>query len=411
METIEAREHAPIAPPSEPVDILIAEYAIAVFQRRIRLAIITGIGMLCFIIYTLRIPNEYVSEAQLMPPDAQALSIASPLADLSNIGLSINAGGGLWNESTPSDIAIGILGSTSIQDAIINRLNLRNVYKSKLNIDAKKALLGSTAITVDKRSGIITIKVTDDDPGRARDIVQAYINELDRRINDLSTSSAHRQRIFLEQELKSVKAELAANTEQLGQFSSRNATIDPEHQGEATVNSAARLQEQLINAESELSALKSSYTEDNFRVRAAQSRITELQSQLQKIRGSGDKVETGDTKSDSSFPSLGKLPLLGITYADLYRQVETQKTVYETLTKDYELAKVEEAQAVQRIDVLSAPDVPERKVSPHRTMIVLFGTFVTLILSIGVVIARKAWELSSDSLPLKAAWRAFRAAL
>ncbi len=50
--------------------------------------------------------------------------------------------------------------------------------------------------------------------------------------------------------------------------------------------------------------------------------------------------------------------------------------VFETLTQQYELAKVQEAKEIPTVKVLDAPDVPEKKSFPPRGLITLgFGLF------------------------------------
>jgi capsule polysaccharide export protein KpsE/RkpR len=294
---------------------------------------------------------------------------------------------------TPGATFIGILDSQTAQDDIINRFDLRRVYHCKLHVDARKILTGNTNSDEDKKSGIISISVMDRDPSRARDIAEAYVEELNKLVNSLSTSSARREREFLEQRLKSLKNELDASSVELSQFSSRNATLDIQKQGEATVEAAGKLQGELITAQSDLSGLKAMYTEDNIRVRQAQAQVNVLQSQLQKMGGEGEGVDSGDIKAGQLMPSIRKLPLLGVTYADLYRQVTMQESIYETLTKQYELAKVQEAKEIPPIKVLDEPQVPERKTSPHRAIIVVLCTLVTAFAGIAWIIARMLWDI------------------
>ena len=244
--------------------------------------------------------------------------------------------------------------------------------------------------------------MTDRDPNRARDLAEADVEELDKLVNRGSTSSARRERIFLEERLKSIKSDLDASSRALSQFSSRNATMDPQKQGEATVEAAGKLQGELIAAESELSGLKAMYTDDNVRVREVRGRVDELQSQLRKMGGVGEDVDGAALKSDQLLPSVRKLPLLGFTYYDLYRQVTMQDTIYETLTKQYELAKVQEAKEIPPVKVLDEPDVPEKKSSPHRLIIILVGVLISALTGIVWDIAGTLWEITDDSHPVKA---------
>lgn len=324
------------------------------------------------------------------------------------------AGGGIFSNRSAGATAIGVLSSRTVGDDLVNRFNLRSVYHRKLQSDARKDLAGASEFDEDKKSGIVSITVRDEDRYLARDLAQGYVDELNKLVNGLSTSTARRERMFLEVRLKSVKADLDTSSKALSQFSSKNATFDPAKQGESTVEAAGKLQEQLTYEESQLSGLRSMYTDDNVRVREVRGRIAALQSQMQKISG---KVKPGvsaasEIKSDEIFPSVRELPLLGYTYYDLYLQVTMDQSIYETLSKQYELAKVQEAKEIPAIKVLDLPAVADRKSGPHRSYILLLGFVLTVFAAFGWTIGRRLWELAADSNPVKAAglkvWHAIR---
>jgi uncharacterized protein involved in exopolysaccharide biosynthesis len=383
---------------SDLIQIPVAELVSAIWQRRRWLAMVTGLGMLLAVGYALSIPNRYTSTALLMPPDQQSLSGGSLLGALAGSG-AIASMEGL---RTSGGILIGILSSQTAQDDIINRRDLRRIYRCKFSVDCRGMLAGQTTIKEDKSNGIINISVMDRDPNQARDIANAYVEELNRLLNTLSTSSARREREFLEQRLQSIKTGLDASSVALSQFSSRNATINPQSQGQALIASASGLQGELITSQSELSGLKVMYSDDNVRVREARARIDELQSQLRKMGNVGEKADGSNQKSDQLYPSIRELPILGVTYSDLSRQLAMQEEIYETLTKQYELAKVEEAKEIPVIKVLDEPQVPERKSSPHRSIIVILGVIVAAFAGIMWIIACKLWEITDDSHPAKA---------
>ena len=394
-------QHQDVADNTSDLEIPVAELAAAVWQRRRWLATVTLLGLILASGIALLLPNQYTSTAQLMPPDPQALSNISMLSALTGGGSTASLGGGLMSTRTPGATFVGILSSHTAQDDIIDRFDLRRVYHCKLYIDARNLLTGRTVIDEDKKSGIISISVTDRDPNRARDIAKAYVEELNKLVNSLSTSSARREREFLEQRIKSIKSDLDASSVALSQFSSRNATLNPQSQGQALFESATRLQGELITAQSELSGLKAMYSDDNVRVRESRARIGELQSQLRKMGNIGTKKDGSDQKDDQLYPSIRELPILGVTYSDLSRQLAMQEGIYETLTKQYELAKVEEAKEIPSIKVLDEPQVPERKSSPHRTIIVIVGLFLSAFAGITWVLASALWKLTNAPRPLK----------
>src|SRR6202011_3321666 len=90
--------------------------------------------------------------------------------------------------------------------------------------------------------------------------------------------------------------------------------------------------------------------------------------QLQKLGGTDLPNEA---KNDNSlYPSIRRLPLLGVTYADLYRRTKIQEAVYEALTQQYELAKVQEVRETPSVKVLDAAAVRQRKSFPPRRLVV-----------------------------------------
>lgn len=393
MSTAEEQNRSTAEDAADSIEIPVDELVAAVWQRRRWLAMLTGIGLILAVVIALLIPNEYTSTAQLMPPDQQALSSPSLLSALTGAGAVARLGGGLMSARSPGGTFIGMLNSQTEQDEIINRLGLQQVYHCKFLVDARKILAARTVIDEDKNSGIIRISVTDRNPARARDIAKAYVEELNKLVNSLSTSSASREREFLEQRLASLKSNLDATSLKLSQFSSRNATINPQSQGQALITNASRLQSELITAQSDLSGLKEIYSDGNVRVREAQARIDELQSQLRKMGKAGGKSDGSNQQSNQLYPSIRELPLLGVTYADLSRQLAMQEGIYETLDKQYELARVEEAKEIPTVKVLDEPQVPERKSSPHRSIIVLLGILIAAFAGIAWIVAVELWKM------------------
>ena len=378
----------------ESIQVSLADLLTVLWQRRRFLALVTGIGVLLAIGYSLLLPNQYESTAQLMPPDQQSLSSGSLLSALTGAG-QVASMGGLISTKTPGAVFIGILNSRTAQDDIINRFDLLRFYHCKFHTDCRRMLAAQTAIKEEPSDGIISITVTDTDRNRARDLAEAYVEELDKLVNSLSTSSARCEREFLEQRLKSIKTDLDANSRELSQFSSHNATLNPQSQGQSLIESVARLQSELVTAQTELSGLKAQYTDDNVRVREARARVDELQNQLRKMDSTGGDVDGANLKPGQDYPSLRELPILGVTYSDLSRQLMMQESIYETLTKQYELAKVEEAKEIPPVKILDEPEVAERKSSPHRAIIVILATVLFAFIGITWIFAGKLWENTS----------------
>jgi uncharacterized protein involved in exopolysaccharide biosynthesis len=365
------------------------------WERRLLLFRVSIYALLASTIAAFLIPARYESTARLMPPDNQSSSsLAMAAAAMSGAagGLGGIASDFLGLKST-SDVFVGILSSRTVQDQLIQRFDLKKLYGDRRMEDARKDLANHTSIFVDRKSQIIAITVTDKSPQRAAAMTQAYVEELNRLVAELSTSSARRERIFLEERLQAVSQDLETAEKNFSQFASKNAAIDVKEQGKAMVEAAATLQGQLIAAESELQGLKPIYTDNNVRVRSVQARIDELKHQLDKMGGKGESMtEVSSQPNDSLYPSIRKLPLLGVAYADLYRRTKIQEAVLETLTKEYEMAKVQEAKEIPTVKVLDVANVPDKKAFPPRLLIMLLGTFLGSCIGVLFVVGSASWN-------------------
>jgi uncharacterized protein involved in exopolysaccharide biosynthesis len=359
-------------------------------RRRIFFGTI-GTGILLSLLYTLSLPKMYTSTTTLMPPDSTSSS-SNLVSLLSNAGPAASVGSAALGIKTPGAVFVGILGSRTVQESLVTRFDLIRYYKTILVEDACKRLAADTHIVEDTKNGIIRISVNAKNPMLASNIAQGYVTELDRVVNNNSTSSARRERIFLEERLKEIKQDLDDSAEALSLFSTKSRTIEMPTQARAMVDAGLKLQGELTTARSDLAGLRQTYSEDNVRVRTASARVEELQRQMDKITGlsqnGGPMVDT----RESDYPSLGELPALGLTYADLDRKVLVEEALWEALTKQYEAAKVQEAKDIPTVRILDVANIPQHKSSPARAIILIVGTMFSILAAIIIIILSSFWD-------------------
>jgi len=253
-----------------------------------------------------------------------------------------------------------------------------------------------TTIADDKKSGVIAITVSDHDPRLAMELANGYVEELDAVMAKVSTSAARRERIFIEQRLSEETKSLQEAEQQFSQFASANMALDVPEQMKVTVEAAARLQGELIATRAQLEGLKETYTAENIRVKSVQAHVNELERELAKINSG----RTSAAGSSNPYPSVKSLPLLGVKWADLYRDTKIRETVVELLTQQYEIARIQEAKEIPIVKVLDPASTPEHK-RPAWLLIVLAGTlFFTLLACLGYLL-KDQWERWDQDDPRK----------
>jgi capsule polysaccharide export protein KpsE/RkpR len=320
-------------------------------------------------------------------------SSSSPLLDLGEM-LGTKNNGALY---------VALLRSRTVQENLVRRFDLIKAYQVRSVGAARETLEKHAEITEDRKSFIITISVADRDRGRARDLAQGYVDELNKLLASVTTSSAGQQRLFLEQRLVQVKKDLEIAERKFSQYASTNATLDLPEQTRAMVESGAMLEGQVIAAQAEVEGLQQIYTSNNVRVRTAQARLSELQRKLQQMGGAADGAVSHSSGANDQqlYPPIRQLPLLGVEWADLYREVKVEETVVQLLTTQYELARIEEARETPVLNIVDPANLPERKSFPPRLVLILGSTFVIVALGALWILAVERWQCISYDDPAK----------
>lgn len=387
------------------------------WRHRRLLARVTAIALLVSLGIAFSIPKQYKSTTSISPPDQQhsnAMMLAALASRAGGLGALGSIAGGLLGGHSTADFLIDLLRSGTVGGHLIDKFDLQHVYRKKYRVDAAKHLAHCTKITENKKSGVITIEVVDTDRVRARDIAQGYLDELNRIVFRTNTSSAHLERVFIENRLKGVQGDLEQAQLQLSDFSSKNTAVDIREQTRALVDGGARVQAQLLADQASLQSLRQIYGDGNVRVREAEARIASLRGELAKMAGSSEIRPAQDDASTANsaelYPPLRQLPRLGVSYADLYRRVRVQETLYELLTQQYEMARIEEAKDLPAITVIDAPGIAEKKSFPPRLWVTLGLTFFAFAVVSAWILGRNHWlriepddprkELAAEIIPV-----------
>lgn len=376
------------------------------WMARIQLLKIAGVSLVVSILVSILIPKIYTSQTRIMPPEAGG-SGSAMLAAVAGRAIGSDTLGALaaslMGGHNTGALYIELLKSDSVMGNLITRFQLQQVYHKRYRVDAAKVLARRTRIVQDKKSGVITLSVRDTDPSRARDMAQAYLDGLNTLVIRTSKSSAHRESEFIEKRLVEVKDKLYSAQDAMSEFSSSHAAIDLKEQGRATVESQARLQAALIVAKGDLESLQQIYGDASVRVQVARAKIGELERELEKMGGSSAPLpvassDTGSTSSSSaSYLPLRQVPRLAVPYANLYRELKVQETVYDLLIQQYEIARIQEAKDIPVVNIIDAPGIPEKKSFPPRALLSLASTLVVVLVASWVIVKRHYWLLLDPS--------------
>ncbi len=368
--------------PTEYVEdeINLLDLLLVLLKRKKLIILVVAVAIAASVVISLLIPVKYTATARILPPDETSSKLGG-LISATGGALGGLAAGLLGEESGP-ELYKGILESRTVADTLIDRFDLMNDWETEFRNDAYKKLKNRTSIDIDRKSGIISISVEDEDPKRAAAMANTYVDALDAINRRVHTSSGHRKRVFLEARLKKVRQDLARAEAALKSFQQEHRLIAVDEQAKAAIEGAARIKGEIIAAQTQLEVLKQFGTEKQNEIIMLRSRIQELQKQL-------DKIESGNPAKDEFFIPFKEMPELALKYARLMREAKIQEEVFKLLTSQYELAKIEEARDVNTIQVLDLAVPPDKKSSPKRALIVILSTLVAFFVAVFLAFFRE----------------------
>jgi uncharacterized protein involved in exopolysaccharide biosynthesis len=336
---------------------------------------------------TYLLPPTYTARTSFMPPQQQQSGMASALASLSGLAALTGLPGGV---RSPADQYVALMQSTNVQDQLIDRFKLLDVYGETMRAEARRKLERNSRFIIGAKDGLVAVEVDDIDPPRAAALANAYVKELRRLTSELAVTEAQQRRAFFEKELRSARDQLA-KAQQLLQASGFDVgalRAEPRSAAE----DYARLKAQVTAAEVRVQVLRGSLAETSPELRQNLDQLSALRSQLARLEQS---VESRS----------------GAGYIANYREYKYREALFEMFARQYELARVDESREGALLQVVDEATTPEHKSRPKRALIAA-TTLLCAMLVLGIfIVARRFWH-DSFADPRRAAQRdRLRAAL
>jgi uncharacterized protein involved in exopolysaccharide biosynthesis len=145
------------------------------------------------------ITPTFTAKTTVIPPgQSNSGGAAALLGQLGGLGALAGGAAGI---KTPTDQYLAYLESNTLRDELIEKFKLRERYEAKYQQDARLTLKKNVKATADKKSGLITIEVSDKDPKFAADMANAYVQALSHLIGELALKEAKVKRELLEKQI------------------------------------------------------------------------------------------------------------------------------------------------------------------------------------------------------------------
>ncbi len=345
---------------------------------------------------------EFTATTTLLPPQQNASSGSALLAQLGSAGGALNAigGAGSLGLKSPQEMYVSLMKSETVEDAVIRRFGLQEIFHEKLLSVARKRFEKKVQIELGAKDGLIRVSITDPDPVRAAAMANNYVAEYRKFSSQLAVGEAGQRRLFFEQQLETEKERLAQAEEDLKKTEQTTGLVEMDSQARALIQSASTLRAQIAAKEVQIASMRTFDASENPDLQRAEQELGSLRALLAKL--------AGNDSGDNLMLSKGQLPKAGLDYVRKLREVKYNETLFEILARQFEVAKLDEAKEGAPIQVIDAAAVPDRKTFPPRPLFLLVGLLAGALGSCLWVILNVG--LSHDPVAY-ARWLALRRAL
>lgn len=351
---------------------------------------ITLLGTAIALAIALLLPRYFVARAVLLPPQQQQSAATGALAQLGALAGVANMSGSV---KSPDEMYVALLKTRRLQDALIQKFDLQRRYERETREGARLELAGRVVVLADKKSGLISIDVTDLDAAFAAKLANEHIDELRRLLSTLAVTDAQQRRLFFEQQVSKTQRVLAEADQAFRLAQAQGGLVVSQALAEGGIREGTRIRAQIAAREVQLNALSRFATAQNPETVQVAAELAALRQQL-------NTLEAG---SPGASPAAS-----GQVAVQAYRNLKTQEAMLEVLIRQYEMAKVDEAREGPLLQTIDQAQPPERPTKPKRSSVVLTGLLLSLFIGVIVALSR---GLSRHADPARTgAWRRLKTA-
>jgi capsule polysaccharide export protein KpsE/RkpR len=358
---------------------------VAIKRRKlIGTAALAIVGLGCVV--ALLLPCRYMATTVILPPQQGGSAGAAMMAQLSSLGAMAGAGASALGIKNLNDMQVALLKSRTVEDAMVARFHLQELYHTKYLSSARKRLEKKAYFDNGLKDGLIRLSVVDPDPRRAAELANGWVEEYRRFSATLAVNEASGRKLFFERQVADARENLARAEEEMKQTEQRTGVMEIDGQAHAMIAAAAMLRAQVTAKQVEIQAMRQFAADENPDLERARQELSSLEAQL------ADVDVDHDRRSGDLVAPRGKVTQAVMEYERALREVKYRETIVGLVMRLYEMARVDEARQGVQAQVIDAAAVPDRPVSLFRIWIVLGTLLLSLPLALALALATEAFS-------------------
>lgn len=355
-------------------------------RRRKHVMAGVAFGLLVGIAAAFLLPTTYTAKIGLIAPTPVAApGAAAALSALGGAGSLV----GSVTARTPDELYIAIVQSDRVLRALDEQFNLRSRWRAESFTELSQQRERYVRATSDRRSGLLVVEVTDADPAIAASLANAHATEANKVLDSLAVTEAQRRRAFFEQQVKKSETDLVGAENRLRTFQERSRLVAFDKQAELLLQRLAQARARLSERQIHLQVLRTTTTDSNPTTRQVQAEIVALEREVRSLeRYSGaSSAEASERVSQRVEVAAADLPEAAIEFLRARRDLRTQELIFESLIRQLEAARLDEAREGSRLQLIEPAFAPDRKSGPKRLLVIATTTLAGALLALAIAMA------------------------
>ena len=341
---------------------------VALFREWRTALILFALVALAGVLKVHSLKSEYVATATFLPSQGH-----SQVDTISSI----------FSPRGPGNLYIGLLQSRSVQDNIIDRNHLLELFHTKSYETARRTLAAKSAF-VEGGDSIITISVRDVNAQDAALLANAYLQGLQDLSDKMAQSQAAQTRNFFDKQLQQQRTQLDEAENAYAHLQERTGQVASGAQASEGINTIASLRGQVDALNVQLASLRQSETEQNPEMERIRSQIAQLQAQ-ERTQEAGVASSTAGTATPAN-----RIPAVTLEMNRAQRSITDHTTLVTSLNSQFEAARLNEDFSHAAIEIIDRAYPPEARIWPPRrnyylgalalaAFVALFGVVLKLL--------------------------------
>lgn len=342
-------------------------------RNRVRVAgTVFGVMVITLFIVLFLVDNLYESTANLFPNRKTEIGLS--LLDDSG-GLQSIASNFLGGGDEESNKFIVLLSSYTVNKEVVEKFDLIHVYEvaeSTFPLEDALDILDDRTDFLAHEEGNFTIHVRDKDPVRAKEMADYFVQLLNEINTRIETRDASKFREFIEQRYEQSERDLLDLREDYRELQKQYGVFQLEGQVLQYLNLLGELSVKELEARIQMDYLRETigvesqiYQQSEVQHRLVQNELTAVYQ---------------DEDPKNFILNFNQLSDVGLAYFELEKRIEIETQIQMFVIPLLEQARLDEVKNLPVVSMIDAPVVPEEKVFPRRSIIILLTGFSAFIL-------------------------------